>query len=274
MKDRVCCNKDALVFSDNIVKRISEVSQQLKSIGVNTFSYKKFFDNSRKYLLISSNPQWNQFHLKNVEGNGAFNEALCQITDPSLKIFLWPSKPADDILKALYDHDIWNGVSFYKKREGYVEGWGFAGKANNEGLQNFLVNNVDLIKQFILFFNSSFKDLRDESNPKYLAEFKYENILETQKTQKSIDDFKKSLHVKRYCYEAHNKTIWLTAREKECLEFLRDGKSIKEIARILNNKKGENLSPRTIETYFQNMRLKVLASSKSEMLNFFNKAEL
>lgn len=54
--------------------------------------------------------------------------------------------------------------------------------------------------------------------------------------------------------------IYLTPREYDCLRVLREGKTIKEIARDMG------LSPRTVEFYLKNLKVKFGCKSKTELL--------
>lgn len=54
--------------------------------------------------------------------------------------------------------------------------------------------------------------------------------------------------------------IYLTPREYDCLLVLKEGKTIKEIARDMD------LSPRTVEFYLKNLKAKFSCKSKSELL--------
>lgn len=55
----------------------------------------------------------------------------------------------------------------------------------------------------------------------------------------------------------------LSSREKECLELLKKGKSAKDIARMLI------LSPRTIESYISNIKLKLRVNKTAEAIAKF-----
>lgn len=60
--------------------------------------------------------------------------------------------------------------------------------------------------------------------------------------------------------------VKLSKREKECLALLAHGKKIKEIAHILV------LSPRTVEHYFNLLKLK-LDLNKSQLIDYYWKNE-
>ncbi len=74
-------------------------------------------------------------------------------------------------------------------------------------------------------------------------------------------DLLKSLGMEKYL----EKAFLLTRRERECLQLLLQGKTAKETATMLD------LSPRTVESYFENIKKKLSCSNKGEL---FSKAEL
>jgi DNA-binding CsgD family transcriptional regulator len=57
--------------------------------------------------------------------------------------------------------------------------------------------------------------------------------------------------------------VYLSTRESQCLHFFAKGKTAKMIAGILK------LSPRTVEHYLENAKIKLNASSKAELIDIF-----
>jgi DNA-binding CsgD family transcriptional regulator len=60
-------------------------------------------------------------------------------------------------------------------------------------------------------------------------------------------------------YKLYNKLKLLTNRERQCIEYLLIGKTAKETAKILN------LSHRTIEYYFENIKNKLGGCQKRDL---------
>ncbi len=78
-------------------------------------------------------------------------------------------------------------------------------------------------------------------------------------------DTRKAAHthqnLKNYQCDSYDKNLKLTPRETECLFLLIRGKSAKEIARFLK------ISPRTVEVYIENIKLKMNISSRSQIVD-------
>ena len=67
----------------------------------------------------------------------------------------------------------------------------------------------------------------------------------------------------RHYFLQHNKrNIKITSREAVCLQYLTRGYSAKELARILL------ISHRTVESYINNIKLKVDCYKRSDLINF------
>lgn len=70
---------------------------------------------------------------------------------------------------------------------------------------------------------------------------------------------KKGRHI-RYGLGERYAQVYFTKRESECMVLLLKGKTIDNVAMVLN------LSPRTIEFYIKNMKSKVGCRTKSELI--------
>lgn len=76
-----------------------------------------------------------------------------------------------------------------------------------------------------------------------------------------INLLQKSLHDQHHTNYFSIKDTHLSSRESECLFYLLRGKTAKQIARLLN------LSPKTVEHYIENIKLKFQCQTKSELIS-------
>jgi DNA-binding CsgD family transcriptional regulator len=65
-----------------------------------------------------------------------------------------------------------------------------------------------------------------------------------------------------------HKGVYLTRREAQCVFYLLKGCTIKDVAKQLK------LSPRTVEFYVKNMRLKTGADSKTSLIDIIIKSDI
>lgn len=71
-----------------------------------------------------------------------------------------------------------------------------------------------------------------------------------------------------YLVKKQGKTFTITQREKDCIDLLIKGFSMKMIANELS------ISPRTVEYYLQCVKIKLGCSSKYSVADFFRKLQL
>ncbi|MES2203829.1 MAG: helix-turn-helix transcriptional regulator [Pseudomonadota bacterium] len=76
-----------------------------------------------------------------------------------------------------------------------------------------------------------------------------------------IDKKNIPVSIKTYQVDHYGDDLKLTSRETECLFLLIRGKSVKEMAQFLT------LSPRTVEVYIENIKLKMEVSSRSQIID-------
>jgi len=91
----------------------------------------------------------------------------------------------------------------------------------------------------------------EENNTKILEEEKY------------IQGFISDTPIHRLFLNVNGEEIHLSMQEFKCLAWLSRGKTIKEVARIMN------LSPRTVESYLDNVKLKTKIESRSKLIDLF-----
>lgn len=73
---------------------------------------------------------------------------------------------------------------------------------------------------------------------------------------------------KKYYLNTQGTDDYLTEREKECVDHLILGKTIKETAKLMN------LSPRTVEFYLKNIRKRLDCQTKGQLIEKVQKAYL
>lgn len=64
-----------------------------------------------------------------------------------------------------------------------------------------------------------------------------------------------------YLFKQRAELEVLSKREKQCLFYISRGRTIKEIANLLN------LSPKTVEDYWESVRIKLNCDIKSELVD-------
>ena len=137
---------------------------------------------------------------------------------------------------------------------------------------NVYLNNLDMLDRFVLFFNDRAERLLKKAErtkiilPGKLYQQSEEKIHTSPALADMIEGVINEMQIKKYRIK-HEKYqhIKLSSRELDCIFLYQDGKTAKETARELN------ISQRTVETYFENIKNKLSCYSKDQVLQFLLK---
>ena len=265
-------NYQAFAYNKNILDKFTSICNPLFKINITTFAYFKFFNNER-YLYLCNNLKWVEHCLLHVQDNEtSLGRQIGHAKKDDFYCYLWPTIASDELLKALHGHDIWHGLSIFKKSDDYVELWGFATSRNNDFMSDFYMQNIELLKSFVMLFNQkavSFTDHLDQSKLaiyKNIASDPYINFSDPYNFRE-IDKFILATDIKKYpIINPKGEEIFLSPREKQCLNHLSFGKTAKEISKELE------ISHRSVELYIQNARNKIGSKDKYETICLFKQS--
>lgn len=260
-------NDTALKYNEQSLKALQDVCAPLfKNSCIRSFRYFRVLDDN-SYMNLSTNHEWLVDRLTKIPNNGAsFHKPLCEATEEDFSFFLWEENKKDDIVSLLIDHNIFNGITAYKRNKNSVEAWAFGAKIEDTLASNFYINNLDILKSFINHFNKEAADIINISDRSKLAQFGDKvSILPHRKKENCCQS-----KLRNQIFKPEN--IKLTHRELECLTLLSIGKTYKETAKTMQ------ISPRTIESFVTNIKRKLNLPCKSNIieyywrnLNFYNK---
>lgn len=271
MKD----NKKALEYSLAQVKLLNELCDPLfKTFGLTTFGYKKVRSDGR-YLFLSSNKQWLEFHYHNVGGHGKFFKSvmdLCQKT--GFNRATWPKEAEDDFLQALFGHHMSNGINFYKAKGDGIDMWTFSTDSDHYSNPNDYIPILNCLEKFIEYFRSCTPTMVTEFDEKNYAHLIGNIGKEIQFTAPQasvvtkVNDFMKVLDKREFFIEKDNQVLKLTRRQYDCLKALCHGKTVKEAARDLG------ISPKTVEEHIDKIKQKGGFVTRSEIICHYYKSLL
>lgn len=249
---------------------IQSVSEPLKHhFGIEYFTYHRI-DSQGKYTVLVDRPDWAEYYV---------SEKFF-LTDPFLRHpDLYKSGMAlietcgslehkEKISKAKNDLSLDLAVVVIEKHADSVEFFGFSANQATSSLAQICLNHSFLLKAFAAHFKREMHPIlakMDEAAPS-LLQLKGSDFY----THEPLD-----LKLKTYSHHSYLKEIGmafeveqakkLSRRERECLELLLAGESAKGSAQHLN------LSPRTIESYLENIRAKLGCVNKEALLSFAKK---
>jgi DNA-binding CsgD family transcriptional regulator len=249
---------------------IDDILKPLKRIGILYFTYmRNYLDCTQLYL--SNQSEWVRayYDLKLYE-TSQFQHGPDSYQSGKV---VWPIQSdlpvyqyARENLKS--DH----GITIIKKSEKYTEFYFFSSSLDNYNILNVYLNNLDMLDRFVLFFNDRAERLLKKAEktkiilPGQLYQQNEEKIHTNPSLADMIDGVINEMQIKKYRIK-HEKyrNVKLSSRELDCIFLYQEGKTAKETARELN------ISQRTVETYFENIKNKLSCYSKDQVMQFLLK---
>lgn len=255
-------NHPALLYA----AEIDQICRPLKKLNITYFAHVRI-DKEKKFSAIANNPLYTHHYLKNK-----YYTADIHMLDPNSMgdFVVWDAIQFTGIGQIICEESgklgMHNPFTIIEKSNDMTEYYHFATAVDHKENNQRYLANIDLLKLFISYFkekvseskalsqayNISFAMITKEPikmtniENSFLVCDKYEfakNILSLRKaTSSKLDDF------------------ILSKRQKEILQLVSRGKTIKEIAKILN------LSHRTVGHYFETIKIKFNVNTKSELI--------
>ncbi len=263
-------NFNAYKYAESIAPLLSELCSPLFTMNIKVFAYFRFFNNG-KYLYLCNNLKWVEFCLQNVHSNEgtSLGKEIGRASKDDYHCFLWPTVKSDYLLSALYDFNIWNGLSIFKQRDDSIELWGVAADRQTDNMQNFYIENIALLKDFTASFNlNAFEFIKPASaSLAVYKDFKPSNKLDEYDHAK-INEFIKATKINKKPIITTKGEIFLSTKELECLNLLASGKNVKQIASYTF------ASERTIEKHFENIKRKIGEDKKESIIKVYKESVL
>lgn len=269
-------NQIALSYNLTLIEKLENIGKPLfDNLGVKAYGYAKFFFDGKCYIDLFSDASWQHHYFELFHCSALIQKDLKTLKEVLKKegvgYVLWGNsviEKEDAIVAASYEFNLWHGLRIYEKHTDGIECWHFVASIDNYRVVNLYLNSLDLFKHFILYFRDKTSSFINTSMKGILAELE-ESIFNdecglsdfTQQKQ----EFLKNTDINHYYLEKGDFKVALSRREAQCLNYLQQHKTVKEIAKFME------LSPRTVESYLNNVKMKAGCSSINALLNIFHK---
>jgi len=254
-------NISAFKFNENIAGPVENVCQPLSNyLGITHAGYIKIF-NDGTMLRMANKPEWTKKYFEQSFYNDVDLYGMKDVPENGMRISFLTGNPTSDHYRALCsDFNIWNFLIISKKFANHSEFWFFGTTRDNTEILNYYLNHINVFKEFTLYFRNYFSEIIDHHNPSQLIVSKLKSIDYNDEQDDKVVRLLQEIKIKAY----HLKDdIYLSQREKDCLHYLASGRTMKEIARLIN------LSPRTVEYYINTLKLKTNSHTKSNLIKLF-----
>lgn len=240
---------------------VKQILQVLTPCGITYFSFSRIYaDTTRIYL--SSSAEWleavnERFYKISVTGQ-PFS------TYKNLRI-LWSQMEGSEIIKAANEHGkMGHGYIEFKKNDEFCDIFMYGTDINKKGFDVFYINNYEILESFQNYFlEQADRIIKDVQTDRLIFPKCHKQISineginfnngfrnDLQNTISEITNIRHALGR-------------LSMREYECLKCLSRGMTIKEAARVLN------ISPRTVESHVESIKLKSRCNSRSQLLKLY-----
>jgi len=263
MSDYFIRDTQALLYSKSMIPIMKEISAPLfEHTKITNFSYLKFNDDGT-VLNLTTDERWIQFRFEEkIKFRILFKDHLPEAKYNVPYTYLWPRNTTDTLLGALHEYNIWNGCNIYIANLKHIEVFSFASSVENDSILNFYVNNLELLKAFIIYFKEQMMNMPDIKLKKNLIST--DLILPTANTTNSISTLGGIYNQTKLKRMHLSEDFYLTAKEFECCAYLLKGKSVKSIAQIAK------ISPRTVESHINSAKLRANCATKSKLIDYMS----
>jgi DNA-binding CsgD family transcriptional regulator len=247
--------------------QIKKVTQPLKQFfGIKYFTYHRI-DNAGNYITLLDRPDWaelyvsEKFYLVDMHQRHPrfFKSGLINtVMDPK-------AKQIAESAKNLFSMDL--GVTVIEKSDDCVEFFGFAASRSTSTLENLYLTQPSLLKEYGLHFKKELNATLEAMEPGFMPDLKGDAFFSGEVVDPSLSLSKLHHFLSQIGHaSAVEKIKLLSPREKQCLVLLLECQSAKDISFQLGN-----LSFRTIEFYFENIKSKLNCSTRLQLFSLAKK---
>lgn len=224
-----------------------EITKPLLSLGITYFGYSRYYNDGGRLWLCTSSENVKSYYY---DGRYRMGNTECHPSSYRPQVVLWSTLPNQHVFQVAKQLKIDHGIFIIKPQQDCCEFLAFGTTPNNYQIINTYLTNMDFLNKFGDSFKEKARSLikTGEENKIFLPyhKNKLSSVNDTNLT--SLFDYTSRTSPK------------LTLRQQSCVHLLLQGKTIKEIAICLN------LSPRTIETYINNLKSKFKCQNKTQLI--------
>ncbi len=251
-KYNILNNKHFFLTSSPDVETIIQPLRQF--FGLTSFVYQKnLFDGSE--IRLSNQPEWiNFFYEQKLYKKSVFEHAPEQYQKNR---FLWASLPQHQpVLSKAREFNIDHGITFVEPQKDGCEFFFIGAKREQPEVVSRIVNNLDLLENFLGYFKQKAAGMIKKAE-------QHRILIPDKVISRPLPFIQEGLNRDEFLAVMNNSNrLQFSPRELQCVRLLTSGYNMKMIAYELQ------LSYRTIETHFGNIKRKAGCHTKAELVRF------
>lgn len=240
---------------------IKQICKPLKTFEITGFWYMRVYPDGT-FLDLGTHLHWASLFFENLYKHSYEKKDIQMHAFFREDIALWDHNSENKIWQEGKEFSVGHGVSITKNSTTYVETYAFYTRLNNHQINNFYVNNLPVLENFIAYFHEKAASLITKADAKRFVmpeKYKEKILRQPPPNVDLVQKFLITIGKKRHLLNATNYKP-LTYKELECLVWLCLGKSAEEISILLN------CSKRTVETHIEHMKTKFNCNKTTSLI--------
>ena len=261
------CQTNELKFERHISASFAQDLTDLLSplkycCNINHFAYQKLYA-TKEVEFVTTHPDITDFFWQNKFYEKIFFGNIDNYKTGHYLMTLLNDQHIEKVTQAIKQgFNIDNNFVVIKKRTDFCEFYYFATKKENNTINGFYLNNIDLFENFILYFKEKAHKMlvKIAENKFFFPNSNDKSILAKPENSKICPLNEVYKTYKRINNDNITLNKFLTAKELSCLKHVIQGLSAKETAQLMN------ISNRTVEKHIENIKNKLKCKNKSALI--------
>lgn len=233
-------------------------------LDINYFDFRRVYSDGRR-IRLSTNPECTEYYFKSNYFKRSRNNQYFKLYQSDC--LLWDHFLAQEILDdnrlvmlEMRNFNIDHAFTTIKHHADYVDVFSFGTDTYNYNANNTYLINMRAIDKFTNYFIVKANKIITKAEKDSFFTPLRESFFE-QKSSKIYDrEAYNIIKIEKMLFKLNHQNIMLSRRETDCLVNLIKGYTAKESAKLLN------LSPRTVETYLEKIKVKINCESRQKII--------
>lgn len=247
---------------------VCAITNPLKAIGIDGFFFMRFFDHD-KYINLATDLYWTEYFLVKYHACVYDFEIVKNHMFLDRHLDIWSLNPGNQFFRDAQDYaGVKDGLTISSVQKSCHDIFGYYIKSNNKLNAIDMINLIDLLRNFSDYFVIVAQDILRQGNKNPLiVPVKYQRALHERKPKYlNFNRLYKELSQEDPIFYSGFKL--LTPQEIRCIYHAKNGLSAIDIADKLK------LSPRTVESYLMNARIKTNSKNLIDLVSRYQEARI